>query len=141
MFAKEYTSEYPEITMDKDKNSVNDNMIRQMTIEEWYDLLHHTHKVNEFVDEQGNKVKALYAPINEDGSTDDSGLTLDEQTINAVNEMKLTVAELKKTVEAQQKTIESQQKVIESLSKASSQHIDVVDWDASTPELDPAPVK
>ena len=40
---KKYTSKYPAIVKDTNTNSANDAMIKKITVEEYYDLTHHTH--------------------------------------------------------------------------------------------------
>lgn len=134
-FIKDYTSDYPEITMDGARNSVNTGMIKQITIEEWYDLLHHTHKVDEFVDKDLNKVRSLAVPLD----TESEDLPLDQQIVSMINTLTDKVNALTEKVNSQQQIIETQTQQIESLTKQAKSHIDVVDWDATTPEPDPVP--
>lgn len=47
----EFQSKYPEIITDKRSNSVNNNMTINITIEQLYDLMHHTHNVTDLVSE------------------------------------------------------------------------------------------
>lgn len=41
-----YTSKYPKILIDTNTNSVNDSMLQKITVEQYYDLLHHTHDIS-----------------------------------------------------------------------------------------------
>jgi seryl-tRNA synthetase len=45
----QYSSEYPEIVIDQTTNSPNSNMSIRLTVEQYHDLLHHTHKVVDLV--------------------------------------------------------------------------------------------
>ena len=141
--AKAYTSEYPEVVMDRDTNSANSGMIKRVTVEEWYDLLHHTHKVEEFVDKDLNRVQALSVPINpeEGGGSGGMDSSVEQQILNTISQLTSKVDSLTQTIEAQQATIEQQQQQINDLlnNPSSSGGIDVIDYDATTPELDPAP--
>lgn len=38
-----YDSRYPKVITDTTSQSVNPNLKKEITVEEWYDLLHHTH--------------------------------------------------------------------------------------------------
>lgn len=44
-----YQSKYNEIVMDKQENSPNSNMVVTLTLEQYYDLLHHTHKISDII--------------------------------------------------------------------------------------------
>lgn len=66
-----YTSIYPKIITDDKGNSVNESLAKKLTIEEYYDLLHHTHSVTDLVisggmsyDELQNTVKTLSEMLN-----------------------------------------------------------------------------
>lgn len=38
-----YDSRYPKVITDTTSQSVNPNLKKEITVEEWYDILHHTH--------------------------------------------------------------------------------------------------
>ena len=42
-------SKYPEIIIDKDNNSVNKDHNIVLTVEQYYDLLHHTHNTSDII--------------------------------------------------------------------------------------------
>ena len=46
---KSHLSKYPEIEIDKIPNSTNSNMTFPITIEQYYDLMHHTHKASDII--------------------------------------------------------------------------------------------
>ena len=141
--AKAYTSEYPEVVMDRDTNSANSGMIKRVTVEEWYDLLHHTHKVEEFVNKDLERVEALAVPVNpeEGGGSGGIDASVEQQILNTISQLTSKVETLTQTVESQQAIIEQQSQQINDLiaNPPSSGGIDVIDWDATTPEIDPAP--
>ena len=48
-----YTSKYPTIVTDKRINSVNESLQKKLTIEEYYDLTHHTHNIDHLISSGG----------------------------------------------------------------------------------------
>ena len=88
-----HQSQYPEIVMDNHNNSVNHNMTYPLTIEEYYDLLHHTHKLEDIIIEWG---------------TGGSG-SISDAVVNALN---IKIDNLSKQVTDQQQTITSMQNTI-----------------------------
>ncbi len=102
-----YSSQYPKIIMDTSTNSVNDSLAKKLTVEEYYDLLHHTHTVS-----------SLIGSVGGDASYD--GIT------NIVNTLSDTVNSLVNTVQIQQETINELKAQLNSL-------IHVKDWDVNTP--------
>ena len=49
-----HMSKYPEIVIDNQSNSVNSNMTFPITIEQFYDFMHHTHRASDLVFEGGD---------------------------------------------------------------------------------------
>lgn len=103
-----YSSQYPKIVMDTNINSVNDSLAKKLTVEEYYDLLHHTHTVSSLIGSVGG------GDVSYDGITD------------IVNTLSDTVNSLVNTVQIQQETINELKSQINSL-------IHVKDWDVNTP--------
>lgn len=60
-----YQSKYSRITQDPAYQSVNPHMKKDLTIEEYYDLLHHTHEGMANADETNAKIEELQQVINE----------------------------------------------------------------------------
>ena len=87
-----HTSKYPEIVIDNQSNSVNNNMTFPITIEQFYDFMHHTHRASDLVFEGG------------DGSGSISDAVV-QQINNKISEMNTKMEEQQKTIEAQKKTI------------------------------------
>ena len=57
-----YTSQYAKIVTDSKINSVNESLQKKLTIEEYYDLMHHTHKITDLI-ASGNSMS--YAEMQE----------------------------------------------------------------------------
>jgi hypothetical protein len=57
-----YESKYSEIIIDKSNNTPNNQQI-SLTVEQYYDLLHHTHSAEDLVTEKGS-VKATLEEMN-----------------------------------------------------------------------------
>ncbi len=55
-----FSSIYPKIVIDERDTSVNSNMRKYLTVEEFYDLMHHTHKIEDII---GNKSEGGDGPI------------------------------------------------------------------------------
>ena len=45
-----YQSKYNKIVMDNQENSPNSNIVVRLTLEQYYDLLHHTHKISDIIE-------------------------------------------------------------------------------------------
>ena len=111
--AKNYTSKYPTIVTDKATNSANGSMIKKITVEEYYDLKHHTHPVSDLtIDEGGMTYKEMQDTINNLNSV--------IQKIEASN------AELKNLINTQNETIKSMQKEMANMAS-------IADWDVEKP--------
>ena len=111
-----YTSSYPTIIIDKRSNSVNESLQKKITIEEYYDLMHHTHKMSSI--------------INDIDSEDGTGTSFSEMQ-KTINELLTTVNELKTTIATQQNTIDELKETIQSIE--TSEGVTVSDWDVNTP--------
>ena len=137
-----YTSKYPRIIMDSIGNSANESMKKTLTVEEYYDLLHHTHDAASIVNnhtgdtsysELQTSVAETQQIVNnlkqmiEQLTTNNNDL---QQTVNTLNttieELTNNNAELRAIMKTQAESIEVIQKEMESLAPIS-------DWDAETP--------
>ena len=116
--AKRYGATYPRIVMDESVNYPNARFnIKRITVEEWNDLLHHTHKKSEIVNEDGNFLGAS-EPL------DDSSVT--EALIERVEELESQVTILLAKVAA-----------LENGSTDSG--VTIGDWDVETPGTQTSP--
>ena len=112
-----YSPKFPKIQLDSFINYPNAaNNIVKITVEEWQDLLHHTHKVTDILDTEGNFI----------------GSDLDISVSGGVNEE--TFNELKNTVESQAETIATQAETISTQSGIIENLQTIVEANSSTIE-------
>ena len=104
-----YTSKYPKIVIDSIHNSVNESLAKRWTIEEFYDIMHHTHNIEDLV-----------------GSLENGG---------DYTEIKNTVAELIQTVNELKTENEELKKIIKEITDEISNMTSVGDWDVETPGI------
>ena len=119
-----YGPSFPLIQIDPVTNYPNAaNNIKKITVEEWQDILHHTHKLPEILDNDGN---FLGQNASSDGSV----------SLEAFNELKNTVDSQKEIIQSQASIIADLQESIAELTQTvnslkSSSGIMVADWDAT----------
>lgn len=101
-----YVSKYPRIIIDKRSNSPNDSLQKKITIEEFYDLMHHTHKISDLINDGGD---ISY-----------------EEIQSIILGLQQEIKELKAIIQTQQATIEGIK--TELVNTAS-----ISDWDVETP--------
>lgn len=99
-----HTSKYPEIVIDNQSNSVNSNMTFPITIEQFYDFMHHTHKASDLIFEGG-----------------DGGGSISDAVVQQIN---TKINDMNDKIEEQQKTIEAQKKTIADLDEKLQDYID-----------------
>lgn len=99
-----HTSKYPEIVIDNQSNSVNSNMTFPITIEQFYDFMHHTHKASDLIFEGG-----------------DGGGSISDAVVQQIN---TKISDMNDKIEDQQKVIEAQKKTIADLDKKLQDYID-----------------
>ena len=99
-----HTSKYPEIVIDNQSNSVNSNMTFPITIEQFYDFMHHTHKASDLIFEGG-----------------DGGGSISDAVVQQIN---TKISDMNDKIEEQQKTIEAQKKTIADLDEKLQDYID-----------------
>ena len=130
-------SKYPEIVIDKNANmGSGSHNNRMLTVEEYYDLLHHTHSISDILDDEG------YSPSEIGG--------LVEQMQTTITTMADTIAQANETIEALRTKVADNAQVIENLTQslvAVDQQIETInhkldeayqvsDYDATTPEIE-----
>ena len=130
-----YKSKYPKIIVDKDANSVNDQLQKKMTIEEYYDILHHTHDIESLSNSSGTTIQEMYNTILE--------------TQQTLNDFRSTIEQQNDIIEQQNKIIQEQQNIVNNISEENEEvkrkvaelaneiiNIpSVSDWDASAPGI------
>jgi hypothetical protein len=119
-----YISKYPKIVIDENDNSPNSNMKKTLTIEEFYDLMHHTHNAKDIIGLNTG---------NNNSSSDSSNNTGDNSSSSE------EVAELKEQVKSLSMTVEDLQDKVQILTETLTSYMDndigVADYDATTPGI------
>lgn len=118
--AKKYTSKYPAVVTDKNVNSVNDSMIKKITVEEYYDLKHHTHSMSDLTtDEDGMSYTEMQDVINNLNNI------IKEQS-DVIQKLEADTTELKALIISQNETINVMKKEMDNMAS-------IADWDALKP--------
>ena len=105
------SSKYPKIMFDQDVNLANKNINTVLTTEEKYDLFHHTHEGIDGVDEKIEEVNRALAEVT--------------ASLEALERMK--------------EELDQRLDEVEEIISKFKDPIYIADWDATTPEIDPAP--
>lgn len=118
-----YISKFPEIVIDRKFNSPN-AQTANITVEQYYDLMHHTHKASDL--------------LGGDGSSQGGGIS--EEDKKTIQELKTKIEELTTTINEQQKLIETQNRAISSLEDSvktigETAGFDIADWDVTKPGI------
>lgn len=109
-----YTSKYEEILIDKSNQSVNPSLKHELTVEEYFDLLHHTHTASSIV--QSSDTGAQLQSSEE---------ILDKlnESLDALRTQSELITNLTAQIEAQNETISNMQKSIDTLNNYVDQDI------------------
>lgn len=112
-----FHSKYPAIVIDRNPNSaLADKMIKKLTVEEYYDLVHHTHS-----------------------SLDVSDGNLNNDTINGmqtkIESLNQSISDMEDTIKAQNELIETLSTAIEEIKTAVTNSATVSDWDVTKPGI------
>lgn len=132
--SKKYTSKYPTIVVDKSTNSANDSMIKKITVEEYYDLKHHTHSIADLsVSEDGMTYGEMQTMVVELSQTINSLNDIIEQQNNIIKQqndivqrLEADTTELKRLINVQNNTINEMKQEIANMTSVS-------DWDVEKP--------
>ena len=99
--SNKFTSKYPRIIFDKRENSVNDGLAKKLTVEEYYDLLHHTHDLSSLIG---------------DGDVPISDI------MESINKLIVNVTRLEETIEYQETVIKRYEEEITHLTNITESH-------------------
>lgn len=110
-----YQSKYPEIIVDRDQNAPNMHHTVTLTVEQLYDLMHHTHKLSELIS---------------DG--DNPGQGGDQTPVQQLTTKVETLSNVVETVNSEIASINSE---IEELKVASESTMSITDWDVTKPGI------
>lgn len=108
-----YTSKFPKILIDKKGNSPNESLQKKITIEEYYDLMHHTHNISTLI-------------IDEDGTTY-------QEVQDTINKLNGEITNLRNTVQELQKSNNELKEIVQNLTGEITNTPAVSDWDVEKP--------
>lgn len=134
-----YVSKYPSIVVDKSTNSVNESLKKVMTVEEYYDLKHHTHDISSLAVSDGNMtynelqtlVTEMSDIINNLNDTIEQQNTTIEQQNDIIQRLEADTTELKELINTQNNVINKIKLEMENMASVS-------DWDIETPGIQDA---
>ena len=110
-----FRSKYPEIVVDKNPNSIiADKMIKKLTVEEYYDIMHHTHTSSDIT------------------GGEEAGATI-TQMQTKVEELNTLVTEMETVIQTQDEAIKTLEKTIEEIREVVTNATTVADWDVTKP--------
>ena len=129
-----YVSKYPSIVVDKAANSVNESLKKVVTVEEYYDLRHHTHDIATLAVAEGsmtyNEMQTTVTELLE--TINDLNTTVQEQN-NTIQEQNNTIVEQNNTIKRIEEANEELRKAIETINNELSNMASISDWDVETP--------
>lgn len=135
-------SKYPEIVIDHSANiGSGSHNNRIMTVEEFYDFMHHTHSISDILDDEGYSpnelaelVHQLQAQV-EDLTTrlSQANATITELS-GEVQEAKSSVVDVTSDMQNVTNSVQAMNTQLEQLQAKVDEQYDVADWDATTPE-------
>jgi TolA-binding protein len=125
--ATRYTSKYPTIVIDKSANSVNESMVQKITVEQYYDFMHHTHDISAMTVSEGNmSYDEMQTTINQLNQTLNGLNTTIEQQNEIIKKLEADTTEFKKLIAVQNEIINTIKADMENMASVS-------DWDVETP--------
>ena len=132
----------PEIIVSNTEDSINGgNLVYKLTLEEFYDLMHHTHKLEDLQDENG----ILFPPSS--GNQGIAPLPPKQQPVSLIQQLQINITNLSKQIVQLEAKISDLENTIESNNAEINSKVDnyidedltIGDWDATTPEIDKIP--
>ena len=121
----QYGATYPKISIDEHVNYPNAQFnIKKITVEEWNDLLHHTHRQSEILDNNGEF-------IGQEGAT-----AVSAEEVNELKEQVNTLIEQNRALASRITALEN---AGSSGSAGSDDGIFIGDWDAEKPGIQTDP--
>ena len=132
----------PEIIVSNTEDSINGgNLVYKLTLEEFYDLMHHTHKLEDLQDENG----ILFPPP----SSGNEGIAPppEQQPVSLIQQLQINITNLTEQIVKLEAKISDLENTIESNNAEINSKVDnyidgdltIGDWDATTPEIDKIP--
>ena len=135
----------PEIIVSNTEDSINGgNLVYKLTLEEFYDLMHHTHKLEDLQDENG----ILFPPVPPSSGGDEEPAPPPEQhPVSLIQQLQINITNLTEQIAKLEAKISDLENTIESNNAEINSKVDnyidgdltIGDWDATTPEIDKIP--
>lgn len=133
----------PEIIVSNGEDSINGgNLVYKLTLEEFYDLMHHTHKLEDLQDENGILFPSEnpLPPSEGDGAEPTPPVSVIQQMQNTIVTLTEQITKLETKISDLEGTIDSNNAQINSkVDNYIENDLVVGDWDATTPEIDKIP--
>ena len=136
-----HQSKYPQIIVDEEAQAVNPDMEYHLTVEQYYDLLHHTHDSSSIIgggSSGGDPVD--FTEINQKISdlTDlvQQNSTSDAEIADAVRQNVESIAALTSLIQAQTESINNLTTAVNNLQATSDAHQDYIDNDMYISDMD-----
>ena len=129
-----YTSRYPSIKTDTRPNSAIESVLKKLTVEEYYDLKHHTHDIDSLVTVDGSMtftelqttVVGLTELVNNLNTVLPEQNDIIQEQKNIINKMEADTTELKQLINLQNETINTIKAELDNVASIS-------DWNVEKP--------
>lgn len=129
-----YSSKYPTIVVDKSSNSVNESLKKVMTVEEYYDLKHHTHDIASLaVAEGGMSYSEMQTMVRELSDTINNLNTTLENQNNTIEEQNNTIMEQNNMIKKVVEENEELRQAVKIINNEIKNMASVSDWDVTIP--------
>lgn len=130
-------SKYPEIVIDKNANmGSGSHNNRMLTVEEYYDLLHHTHSISDILDDEGYSPSELGGLVEEMKNTMDTMAETITQANETIEALRAKVADNAQVIENLTQGLVAVDQQIETINHKLEEAYQVSDYDATTPEIE-----
>ena len=135
----------PEIIVSNTEDSINGgNLVYKLTLEEFYDLMHHTHKLEDLQDENGILFPRPMPPSSGD---EEPAPPPEQHPVSLIQQLQINITNLSKQIVQLEAKISDLENTIESNNAEINSKVDnyidgdltIGDWDATTPEIDKIP--
>lgn len=137
----------PEIIVSSGEDSINGgNLVYKLTLEEFYDLMHHTHKLEDLQDENGILFPSTnpLPPSEGDGAEPappvEQPVSLIQQMQNTINALTEQITNLEiKISDLEDNMALNNAEINSKVDNYIDEDLTIGDWDATTPEIDKIP--
>lgn len=130
-------SKYPEIVIDRDTNLVNPNGFFNLTFEQFYDLMHHTHAAEDIVGEadQQESLNSLTEAVDRIAGELATAIQTLDTLNNSIQEAKDELATTQQELADTESRLTVAQNKLDEVVEAIQNDIGVSDWDVTKPGI------